>query len=233
MRQPDQHFYLYFGDMSTSHEKYSLRGKSQKELLTLAPFNLVPGQNVIFLDQTHSARGYYADIPVQAEIAPYGYQGDYSITTLAGVALVIETADCVPVVLVDKKRGCIAAVHAGWRGTLEGIIMNALQDMLVRGCNLASIEVFIGPAARGCCYEVTDDFKNMFRDRRAFRRSGQGTLSFDIVDHVTAQLTQLGVAEEHISTQKSLCTICCLDYCSYRRRQGNSNLRQMTIVALK
>ena len=79
---------------------------------------------------------------------------DALVTASAGVLLTIRTADCVPVLLVAPAARAVAAVHAGWRGTLDGVIEHAVAAMSARyGARPATIAAAIGPAIGGCCYE--------------------------------------------------------------------------------
>ena len=80
---------------------------------------------------------------------------DALTTNLRGVLLGVKTADCVPVVLGDARTGACAAVHAGWRGTLAGIVTRALARMREEfGTEPSDVRAAVGPAALGCCYEV-------------------------------------------------------------------------------
>ena len=89
--------------------------------------------------QTHSACVKLIDsLPVD----PAELEGvDGLVTSLSGVALVIHTADCVPVVMADRRNGIIAAVHSGWRGTVADITGRALRLMECAG---ADCTVFLG-----------------------------------------------------------------------------------------
>lgn len=80
---------------------------------------------------------------------------DAMITRARGVALCVLTADCVPILLVSPAAGTVAAVHAGWRGTLGGVVVATLQRMVDRmGARPDGVWAAIGPAIGSCCYEV-------------------------------------------------------------------------------
>jgi polyphenol oxidase len=76
------------------------------------------------------------------------------------VALAVLTADCVPILLADPERGCIASVHAGWRGMTEGVIEAAVAAM---GGDPAGMLAFIGPSIGPCCYEVGEEVADVAR----------------------------------------------------------------------
>ena len=81
-------------------------------------------------------------------------EADALVSTAAGVILTIRTADCVPILLVAPEARAVAAVHAGWKGTLAGIVENALAALeRCSGARPAEVEAALGPAIGGCCYE--------------------------------------------------------------------------------
>lgn len=218
-------FTIYFSGSQHSYVDDSLKGSSQQDLLARPVFNNFNVSNVIMLEQVHGAVGYCVLDNSQAQLVPYSFDGDYSVTTLKNVALVIETADCVPVILVDIVRGIAAIAHAGWRGAIAGIVSCAVRDMLHIGSKLEDIQIYMGPAARGCCYGVTQEFPGGYVVR-------DGKLFFDNVNYIREQLLSLGVKESQINSENALCTICNTQFCSYRR-EGTLNLRQMSVIALK
>jgi polyphenol oxidase len=80
--------------------------------------------------------------------------GDALVSASADVTLTIRTADCVPILLVAPRARAVAAVHAGWRGTLAGVIAAAVDALRSRyGARANEVAAAIGPAIGGCCYE--------------------------------------------------------------------------------
>ena len=82
---------------------------------------------------------------------------DGLVTMLAGAPLAVLAADCVPVLLADRRHGVVAAVHAGRRGLVAGIVEVAVGTMLDLGADRDDIVAAVGPAIGPCCYEVGDD----------------------------------------------------------------------------
>src|SRR6185295_8741925 len=79
--------------------------------------------------------------------------GDAWVSASADLLLTIRTADCVPILLVAPRAHAVAAVHAGWRGTLAGVIEAALAALASRyGARADEVAAAIGPAIGGCCY---------------------------------------------------------------------------------
>jgi len=90
-------------------------------------------------------------------------KGDASATDRAGLLLAIQTADCVPILLVDPKKRAVAAIHSGWRGTLARITQKAVGRMQFEfGSKPADLLAAIGPSIGPCCYEVAADFVTKF-----------------------------------------------------------------------
>lgn len=109
----------------------------------------------------------------------YFYQGrsaqppraDASIARAQGILLGVQTADCVPILLADTKRHAVAAVHAGWRGTLKRIVMKTLGRMQMKfGTRPEDTIAALGPAIGGCCYEVGPEVAQAFAGQFAMAR---------------------------------------------------------------
>jgi polyphenol oxidase len=150
---------------------------------------------------------------------------DALTTDLPGVLLGVKTADCVPVLLADPRRGACAAVHAGWRGTLAEVVGGALARMREEfGTRPPDVRAAIGPAARACCYEVGPEVVAAFRDKFSnadslFAPTRAGHALADIQLANRDQLVEAGVASERIHTLP-LCTICRPElFFSYRREK--------------
>lgn len=91
-------------------------------------------------------------------IAPAPWETDGLITDVPGLCLTVFSADCVPVLLYDPVRRCIAAVHSGWRGTALSIAARAAQQMMTDyGCNPGNILAAIGPSIGKCCFQTRAD----------------------------------------------------------------------------
>jgi polyphenol oxidase len=100
-----------------------------------------------------------ADVP-QGERAP---QGDALITCEPGVLLVVQTADCIPILLADTKHHAVAAIHSGWRGTAQRIAEKTLGRMQMEfGTRPQDVRAALGPGIGACCYEVGHDVVKEF-----------------------------------------------------------------------
>jgi purine-nucleoside/S-methyl-5'-thioadenosine phosphorylase / adenosine deaminase len=93
-------------------------------------------------------------------------QGDALITNEPGILLAVRSADCVPVLLADPDNRAVAAVHAGWKGMLEGIVEKTVGEMRrIFGTQPRSVVAAIGPSIRACCYEVGEEVESAFCGR--------------------------------------------------------------------
>jgi len=120
---------------------------------------------------------------------------DALVTNVPRLPLAVLCADCVPVLLADRRKGIVAAVHAGRRGLTLGVVEVAVGTMLDLGANRDDLVAAAGPAIGGCCYEVGDDVAaevvSAIPETRATTR--QGTTGLDLVAGVRAVLAREGV----------------------------------------
>src|SRR5256712_7431972 len=177
--------------------------------LRVVTVHQVHGTEALVLDR-RSARSLIAaggEPPANA----HGY--DAIVTNQPGVLVAVETADCVPILLLDPVRGVSAAVHAGWRGTLGGIVPTTVAVMQTRfGCALRSIRAAIGPSIGVCCYEVNGPvlgpMKRSFPYWAQVVEDGKGTEGhLDLRGFNRRQLEEVGIGPAPIQTVKS-CTGC-------------------------
>lgn len=124
----------------------------------------------VTLRQIHSDVIHRVDGPAKEGGAS---QGDAIITKERGLLLVVQTADCVPILLADRKNRAIAAIHSGWRGTLRRILGKTLGRMRMDfGTQPEDVIAAIGPSIGRCCYEVgaevAKEFESQFREARGW-----------------------------------------------------------------
>jgi YfiH family protein len=162
--------------------------------------------------------------------------GDVLATARPALPLAISTADCLPVVLYDARGGRLAAVHAGWRGTAQGVLRAAVSWLATAGTAPADLLVAIGPSIGPCCYEVDAPVVGRFEAAFGaagepwFRPKGPGKWMLDLWQANLDQLTGAGVRLERVDLL-GLCTGCRPDLLfSYRRERGAGRL--VTVAAL-
>ncbi len=151
---------------------------------------------------------------------------DGLISDAPGVLLGVKSADCVPVILGDRRTGACVSVHAGWRGTVTGIVLSAIERMRAEfGTDPSDVRAAIGPAALACCYEVGAEVINAFRRNfsyadELFAPTRDGHALIDLHEANRQQLIEAGVEATRIHIL-SLCTMCQTGlFFSYRREKS-------------
>ena len=146
--------------------------------------------------QIHSAKVVTVTEPWNKDNAP---ECDAMVTKQKNIVLGVLTADCCPILLADNDNHVIAAVHAGWRGALAGVVQQTLHAMQAAGANPAHITAAIGPTIAQDSYEVGDEVLAAFLESDAnnakfFKPSPHdGRLLFDLPGFVMRTLAQSGV----------------------------------------
>ncbi len=173
--------------------------------------------------QMHGAR------VVEVTDARHHDECDALVTRTPGVVLAVTTADCMS--LLYHAPGVVAAVHSGWRGTAEAMPQTALEAVCrLAGCAPDAVHVAIGPAIRGCCYEVGDDVAVRF-PAAAVRTTERGP-HLDLPIAATLALLAAGVRPESIH-DTGACTYCePALYFSHRRDRGLTG-RHWGVAALR
>ena len=170
---------------------------------------------------------------------PGPVDADGLVTDVPGVCLTIFSADCIPVLLYDPKKRVIAAAHAGWRGTAQGIAARAAEAMQRHyGCSPEHILAAIGPGISPCCFETHADVPDGLRaglgaDAQAFIRplSQEGKFSVDLKGANARWLERSGLLPEHIAICPA-CTACAGDTFWSHRRQGNTRGSMAAMIQL-
>lgn len=169
----------------------------------------------------------------------YLHNIDALITDLPGYCLCVSTADCVPILLYDPKNKAIAAVHAGWRGTIERIAVETIATMQVKyGSRPEDILACIGPSISLDSYEVGDEVWQAF-SREGFnmktiskRSHGTGKWHIDLWEANNQQLLALGVQRSKIEIA-GICTYIHHDKFFSARRLGINSGRILSGIMLK
>lgn len=138
--------------------------------------------------------------------------------------VVIMVADCAPVLIVDQRKKMLAAVHAGWRGTVAGIVSAAIIELCNAGSNPVDIRLGIGPTLCINCFEVGEDTARQFTSRFGEKVVTQiaGKVHLNINASIIADAVSVGVTPAQI-TLCPACTRCKHStFFSYRYQQGNA-----------
>lgn len=188
--------------------------------------------------------------------------GDGLLTDVPGLLLGVQTADCLPVLLVDARRRAVGAFHAGWRGTLRRIVEKGVGEMRRHFGSLPhDLRAAIGPGIHSCCYQVGEEVRDKFHSQFAYaaglfrevresnpvhekypllfltaRAPGHGPeeilLYLDLVAANTRQLLAAGVPAAQIGASP-LCTSCRSDLLfSFRKEKGVAG-RMLAVVGIR
>ena len=136
------------------------------------------------------------------------------------IILKIQTADCIPIFIIDEVSKLIGLIHSGWKGTKKGIIVNAIKIFFQKGSKSNNIKVYLGTSIKSCCYEVKSDVANFFN--KDYKKYRQEKIYLDLTKKVKDDLLSLGINNNNISISK-VCTFGNKEYCSYRREKENAD----------
>ncbi len=154
---------------------------------------------------------------------------DGLITNNKNIVLCIQSADCLPIFILDKEKSIISLLHAGWKGTAKRIIEKAINLFIkLYNSNSKDIIISFGPCIRECCYEVSDSFKNTFS--KEVLKEKENHYYLNLVKENTQQANTLGIS--NIFSDSALCTSCNIDLFYSHRKEGSKSGRIMSFFAL-
>lgn len=164
---------------------------------------------------------------------------DAVVTNQSGCCVCVSTADCVPLLVYDRKQQVVAAIHAGWRGTVENITLSVLQKMrLVYGSLGEDLIVTIGPSISLSCFEVGEEVYETFREKgfdvsriSSFHKQ-TGKHHIDLWEANRIQLLEFGVPEKQIELS-GICTYTHHDEFFSARRLGINSGRILSGIMLR
>jgi polyphenol oxidase len=152
-------------------------------------------KKLILLHQIHSNKFYF--IKKNYKFNKKKLKGDALITNSRNVALGILTADCVPILIYDKNKEIISAIHAGWKGAYKGIIEKVIKFLIKNGSKPKNLTAVIGPCISEKNYEIQKDFKDRFckkdRKNKLFFKIKKYKTYFSLNKYIYYQLKKLGV----------------------------------------
>lgn len=240
----DKNISIYFGDALTDRVAHRSSvgvycSEYKKFCLDLTEqFNL---DHLVFEHQTHGLNGMVVEQLQQSsdkvtldKVTLFERDGDWLVTNQKKIGLGVLTADCLPLVFYDKIHQAVGIAHAGWKGTVAHIGQKVIEVMKKNyGSNPADLQVFFGPSARPCCYEVGAEFEQYMTDEQLCTSlvKRDGKLFFDNACYNTIELLRAGVTKQNFNYKYHVCTICNNSFHSYRR-SGKKELCQATIVYL-
>ncbi len=192
----------------------------------VASLKQVHGAHVVVIDQSYST----SMMTLEA--------GDALVTDQVNVALVVRTADCVPILIADVKRRVIGAIHAGWRGTFAGVVSATLSVLRTQfGAHSETLRVAIGPSIGVCCYEVDTPVIQLLQEAvpswsDCVDKVNGTKAMLNLKKLVARQFSMSGILDTNL-TQADVCTRCQSDLFYSYRREGRVEGTMMSGIMLR
>lgn len=188
----------------------------------------VHGRKVLLIDQERSPWG-----AVEGHGAT---EADSIVCTDHRFTIAVRVADCVPILIADKSRRVVAAVHAGWRGTCSGVAATTIETIDELGIPASDLVATIGPSMGGCCYQVDDKVRTTFLSMTPdavewFTEDGPGHWKLDLWKANADQLIAAGIPAESIHVM-GVCTKHNNDQCWSYRGDGASAGRMVAAIRI-
>ena len=188
-------------------------------------------KNYFCLNQIHSNIVHIVDENYQDK-----KDGDAFITKIPNCALVIRTADCIPMVIYDKKQKIIGAIHSGWKGTLNSIIEKTINSMIDNfSSNPKDLYLYLYPSIQKCHFEIGKDVYDQFAQKleniKKYTTQKNEKYYLDLPQIVIDDAIKTGVLKEHIFNN-NVCTYCHNDI-FYSYRYNHTDKRNYLIVMIK
>ncbi|OFI05442.1 laccase domain protein YfiH [Clostridium acetireducens DSM 10703] len=179
---------------------------------------------ISYLNQIHSDVIYNYNGKIE--------EGDALITNKSNLGIGVFTADCVPVLILDSKKNIIAAVHSGWKGTLNCIVLKTL-DKMIRDfdCNTENIIAVIGPHIGDCCYEVGEEVINKFKNCELYKN--QNIFKGNKLSMEKCIIRQLNYKNVNKIKTLNICTFCNKEYNLYSYRKNKDGKRMFSFIYFK
>lgn len=187
----------------------------------------VHGSDILVIDEPNEDYGHFL-----------GVEADAVITNQPGVMIGVCVADCAPVLLLDPEKQVVAAVHAGWQGTVQKLASKAVEGMRsMFGCDPKRLMAVIGPCIGKCCYEVDAPVRQAFNQSGipfdSFAdQAGEGKWRLDLSAANRGLLITAGLEEESVQIS-GMCVSCHRELFFSYRRDGGETGRQMGFIMLR
>ncbi len=210
-----------YASLNTGPGSHDTPGAVQENRARVAAALGAQSDRLVSAYQVHSNRAALIDDPAVFAQSGAGREVDALVTRTPGLAVSALSADCAPILMADGAAGVVGAVHAGWRGALDGVLEAGLDAMRHAGAAREAIVAAVGPCIGQAAYEVGPEFVARFVDADgsniSYFRPGAGDRAhFDLKAYVAERLRRAGVLRVDVMTP---CT--CTDEASYfsnRRR---------------
>jgi YfiH family protein len=162
-----------------------------------------------------------------------GAVADGMVSDRPGIWVAVKTADCVPILLADLRQPVVAAIHAGWRGTVSGVAATAVRLLTERyGSRSEDLVAALGPSIGPCCFEVGQEVSRLFQKLFPDRYDLHGRSRIDLREANRRVLLSAGLRPEHIDAQPP-CTRCGGTEFHSWRRDRRSGVSMYSAIRLR
>ncbi len=152
-------------------------------------------KKIVLLNQIHSNKFYY--IGKNSKLNNTKFNGDALVTDKRNLPIAVLTADCAPILIHDKNKKMIAAIHAGWKGAYKDIVQKVVKFMIKKGCSPKNLTAVIGPCISSNNYEVKENFRKNFirKDKKniLFFKRTKNKNYFNLNKYIHFQLESLNI----------------------------------------
>ncbi len=155
----------------------------------------IKSKKIFLLNQIHGNKFFFID--KNLKLKNNKFDGDALITNKRNIPIAVLTADCAPVLIYDKNKKMVAAIHAGWKGAYKDIIKKVTKFMIKKGCSPNDITAVIGPCISVNSYQVKQDFIKRFikkndKNKKFFKKKGNKNY-FNLSKYIYFQLRALNI----------------------------------------
>jgi YfiH family protein len=205
-------------------------GSSDQKMLVKNNIKIVAKKTGCKLNNLVLLRQYHSNKVIDFDnlLIKKRYKADGIITTVSKFAFGILTADCVPILVADKKNKTIAAIHSGWKGANTGIIDNLIKAFKKKGSKLSDLIVAVGPCISQKSYEVKKDFVNEIKyknsDYKKYFKILNNKIHFNLRMFVNNKFLKLGVLNRNIEHINKDTYSNYKNFFSYRRSVHNNEV---------
>lgn len=229
---------IFFGDKRSACIPEHYRNGTESNSATIPDLAALMNSNLlIFAHQVHGTDGLIITEESKNQYKLFQTPADFIITNVPNVALGVVTADCLPMIFYDAVGHAMGIVHAGWSGTIQGIVVKTLNALTKNfGTQPGDVTVYCGPCASVDRYEVSADFADKLtalpykvKDKVLIQKNNK--YYFDLVGCNKLLLEAAGVNPQFFNVTYNHCTLKNDTYCSYRR-EPLKNLRNVSLGML-
>lgn len=206
-------------------------GRNLRNIFLFLHQNRINYGKLVVLEQIHSTNIVFYQNHHQGNLEKID-ETDGVLTKRKKTVLVVRTADCLPIIFVEKKAGLIGISHQGWRASLKKMVIKMVEKIIEKGGKKEEILIAIGPGIGGCCYDIDEDRYyqfleefNGYSDKIFSVRKGRRYLNLTLFNYLL--LVDLGIKKENIDFSP-FCTFCNKEkFFSFRRERKKESYGEM------